>query len=263
MTNSAVAQLNAALLAELFHRPITLIQNSTSSLLTDLWQCALDKMNWRISEPVIKAFPAIYDALTSPHKQRVVVVAHSQGTIIAAVILRLLEQITRREPQGGEPVPAASLAPPEFIFPDDAPLRAEEFAPLRERDLAKLELYCFATCASVMAHLRPTNTAGRAVPYMEHFGNENDIVARLGMLAPYAGKRKIHIEGPRYLHPGAWGHLLNEHYLYPIAGAQRSGRRRGGKGTAAPFVPLVSAEGVVKPAPRLFGYINGGIPAET
>src|SRR4051794_4717214 len=55
MTNDGVAQLNAALLAELFHRPITLIQNSTSSLLTDLAQCALDKMNWRITEPVVKA----------------------------------------------------------------------------------------------------------------------------------------------------------------------------------------------------------------
>ena len=95
MTNDAVAQLNAALLAELFHRPITLIQNSTSSLLTDLFQCALDKEGWRITEPVTKALPAIYDALKDDQKERVVVVAHSQGTIIAAVVLRLLKLLTR------------------------------------------------------------------------------------------------------------------------------------------------------------------------
>ena len=155
MTNDAVAQLNAALLAELFHRPITLIENSTSSLLTDLLQCALDKMNWRLTEPVVKALPALYDALASPYKRRVVLVAHSQGTIVAAVLLRLLKQITRREPRPGEPTPAASYAPPEFIFPDGAVLDAADFAPLAERDLAKLEIYCFATCANVMTYLRP------------------------------------------------------------------------------------------------------------
>ncbi len=128
MTNDAVAQLNAALLAELFHRPITLIQNSTSSLLTDLAQCALDKMNWRVTEPVVKAFPAIYDALTSPDKQRVVLIAHSQGTIVAAVLLRLLKKITRAMAVApGGPVAAAAYAPPEFIFPERRAARRRRF----------------------------------------------------------------------------------------------------------------------------------------
>jgi hypothetical protein len=262
MTNDAVAQLNAALLAELFHRPITLIQNSTSSLLTDLWQCALDKMNWRITEPVVAAFPALYDALVSPHKQRVVLLAHSQGTIVAAALLRLLKLITQREPQPGEPVAAAAYAPPEFIFPDDTPLNAADFAPLQESQLAKLEIYCFATCASVMTHLHPPQAGRRAAPHIEHFGNEFDIVARLGMQAPQASRRSIEIAGPRFVRPGAWGHLLNAHYLYPLAAAQRVGRRRGGIGTPAPFVAVRQGGNGAQAIPRLYDYINGGAPQD-
>lgn len=261
MTNDAVAQLNAALLAELFHRPITLIQNSTSSLLTDLAQCALDKMNWRVTEPVVKAFPAIYDALTSPDKERVVLIAHSQGTIIAAVLLQLLKKITRPAVTPGGPMAAAAYAPPEFIFPSDEPLDAADFAPLEESQLAKLEVYSFATCANVVTPLRPAYKKQRSVPYVEHFGNENDIVARLGMLAPNAEARSIQIDGPRFVRLGAWGHLLNAHYLYPILAVQRHGRRRGGAGTAAPFVALGDGREEAT-TPRLYGYINGGTPAD-
>jgi len=260
MTNDAVAQVNAALLAELFHRPITLIQNSTSSLLTDLLQCALDKEGWRITESVTKALPAIYDALKDDQKERVVVIAHSQGTIIAAAMLHLLKQFTRpRLAAAGAPVPAAAYAPPEFVYPDQSPLRLADFAPLEERELAKLELYCFATCANVLTYFRPANGTHLALPYIEHFGNENDIVARLGMQAPDPVRWDIRIDGPRYVRPGAWGHLLNAHYLYPIADAQRLGRLRGGAGSAAPFVGS-DAIGAPPDSPRLFAYINGGSP---
>ena len=254
MTNSAVAQVNAALLAELFHRPITLIQNSTSSLFTDLLQCALDKEGWRVTEPVNKAFPAIYDALKSPYKKRVVMIAHSQGTIIAAVVLRLLKQIIRPH------VAARAAAPPEFIYADDAPVDLRDFDLLEESELAKLEIYCFATCANVMTYYRPADDPDRHLPTMEHFGNENDIVARLGMLAPETQPWGIRIEGPRFMRPRAWGHLLNEHYLYPLADMQRHGRKHGGIGTPAPFVSLNAGEAGI--TPRLYAYINGGIPAD-
>ena len=258
MTDDAVAQVNAALLAELFHRPITLIQNSTSSLLTDLLQCALDKQGWRITEPVTKALPAIYDALKRPDKRRVIVIAHSQGTIIAAAVLQLLKQITRSERKARGLVAPATYAPPEFVYPDQSPLVLTDFAPLTESEFSKLELYCFATCTNVMTHYRPANQGEPALPYLEHFGNERDIVARLGMQAPHAVERGIQIDGPRFVRPGAWGHLLSEHYLYPLADAQRQGRRRGGKGGAAPFV---AADAAQQPAtPRLYAYINGGTP---
>ena len=68
MTNDSVAQINSAYLAHLFHRPLTMIQNSTDSLWADLFECALGKEWYRVVEPAIKAFPPIYDALKSPHK---------------------------------------------------------------------------------------------------------------------------------------------------------------------------------------------------
>ena len=258
MTDDSVAQVNAALLAELFHRPITLVQNSTSSLLTDLLQCALDKESWRITEPVTKALPAIYDALKRTDKQRVVLIAHSQGTIIAAAMLRLLGQITQAEPtRRAALAPAAAMAPPEFVYPDQTPLNLADFVPLTAHELGKLEIYCFATCASVMTYPLVATGERAPVPYLEHFGNEHDLVARLGMQAPQPAARGIQIDGSQFVRPGAWGHLLSEHYLYPLADAQRQGRRRGGRGGAAPFVPL----GDDLAPPRLYAYLNGGTPA--
>jgi hypothetical protein len=177
------------------------------------------------------------------------------------VLLQLLKKITRRELGAGAPMAAAAYAPPEFIFPSDEPLNAADFAPLEESQLAKLEIYSFATCANVVTYLRPPEKVRRAVPYIEHFGNEYDIVARLGMQAPNAEARHIQIDGPRFVRLGAWGHLLNVHYLYPLAEVQRHGRRRGGTGTAAPFVALGDGHSG-STTPRLYEYINGGVPAD-
>ena len=83
-------------------------------------------------------------------------------------------------------------------------------------------------------------------------------MARLGIQAPHAAERGIQIDGPRFVRPGAWGHLLNEHYLYPLADSQRRGRRPGGRGGSAPFAPADAAESTA--TPRLYAYINGGSP---
>ena len=102
------------------------------------------------------------------------------------------------------------------------------------------------------------------MPWIENFGNENDIVARLGMLAPRPEHWGIGIDGPRYEHRGAWGHMLNEHYLHAIERCQKHGRRPGGDGTSAPYElvgqPSAGSVEEAEQAPRLFSYINGGIP---
>lgn len=260
MTNSAVAQLNAAHLSWLFHRPVTLLQNATAGLIVDLLQCAVGKQWRRITEPAVKAMPAIYDALKRRDKQRVVVIAHSQGTIIMATVLGLLCSLTRPAgPMRGQRAARVAQAPPEFIYPSDAPIDLRDFAPLEEAELAKMEVYCFATCADEMRWFRPPAPGRRPVPWIEHFGNEHDVVARLGMLAPQAARHGIHIDGVRWRRAAAWGHLLDEHYLYPIEQAQRQGRKRGGRGGAAPFAAL-GAPAATAP-PRLYAYINGGEPA--
>ncbi|MFN8446179.1 MAG: hypothetical protein U0175_35645 [Caldilineaceae bacterium] len=266
MTNSAVAQINAAYLAYLFHRPITLVQNATSSLWLDLLQCAIGKQWRKITEPAVKAMPAIYDALKDKSKERVVVIAHSQGTIVMATVLDLLYQITKRQKHLKEELLSARAAAlpyasPVFVYPDEEPLNLGDFEPLTEKELGKLEVYSFATCANAMSWFRPPSKQSPPIPWIEHFGNEQDLVARLGMIAPNLERHPIFIDGPRYMRKGAWGHLLNEHYLYPIEQQQRKGRKHGGQGNPAPFEllpvsgPIAEQIGAM---PRLYTYLNGG-----
>ena len=83
-----------------------------------------------------------------------------------------------------------SFAPPEFVYPDEMPLDMDEFEPLEEAELAKLEIYGFANCANTMRYYRPPVEGQKPIPWIESFGNQHDLVARLGMLAP---------------HPARWG----------------------------------------------------------
>ena len=262
LTNPAVAQLNAAHLASLFHRPITLLHNATAGLLVDLAQCAVGKQWRRITEPAVKVLPALYDALKRPDKQRVVVIAHSQGTLIMATALDLLYALTTPAPADRR-LRGGRGAAPVVIPASDQPLHLEDFEPLQPTELAKLEVYCFATCANQLRWYRAPAPGRPPLPWLEHFGNERDLVARLGLLAPAAAQHGIQIDGPSWVRPGAWGHLLGEHYLYPIEQLQRPGRKRGGIGGAAPFRRLAEGGPLDSPSdgvPRLYAYLNGGQP---
>ena len=263
MTDDYLAQVNAAFVSYLFHRPVTLIQNSTDSFVIDMLQCMIGKEWAQMTEPVIKAFPVIYDALKSPQKRKVLVIAHSQGTIIIANVLRLLYALVRQPPAAMLEAleVAAEYAGPEFVYPDQFPIDLDDFEQLEEEELAKLEIYCFATCANVLTYYK-SEEGRRPLPWIEHYGNEYDIIARLGMLAPSPNAREIQIEGPRYVRKNAWGHFLNEHYLFSVEEKQKKGRKHGGDGTADPFelanpssLPAQDGHG-----PRLYEYINGGSP---
>jgi len=182
-----------------------------------------------------------------------------------ATALDLLYALTERPASGprrrGAPAGEAAVAGPAapVVIPaSDQPLHLEDFEPLTLAELSKLELYCFATCANQMRWFQPPAGGRGPVPWLEHFGNENDLVARLGLLAPEAAQQGIQIDGAHWIRPGAWGHLLDEHYLYPIELMQRPGRRRGGMGGAMPF--RRPADGNRAAAPRLYSYINGGQP---
>jgi len=256
LTDKDVAQVNADYLADLFHRPVKMLQNSTDGFVEDLAKCADEKTFRRIGEASTVSFPALYDALKDASKQRVVLIAHSQGTLISAVMLRLIELIyvpdgraRRRRPIGA----AARKA----VRDAGVGLDMEDFEPLTTDELARLELYCFANCATQMRYV----DAKRRIPWIESFGNQYDIVARLGVLAPAPRKRGIVIDGPRYERKRAWGHLLNRHYLRAIDHRQRTGNKLGPvDDTAEPFVLLDPAAWPDELQPRLFRYINGGEP---
>jgi hypothetical protein len=240
-TDETVARLNARYLVDLFHRPLTVVHNATNSLGLDLLECVVGK-GWDImTEPALRALPEIVAALESPARRRVVVVCHSQGTIIMANVLRALVDERAREPldQARERLKAAPDRP--------------RFAPVRgvvdPKCLKKLEIYAFATCADTMCHVPESGRTrkGNPIPWIEHFANEYDLVARLGVLAPDMSSWGIRIDGELYRRPDAWGHLLNEHYLAPMEAHLN--------GAGGSFVP-VRQTGV----PRLYGYAAGASP---
>lgn len=282
MTNDSVAQLNAAFISDLFHRPVTIIQNSTQSLFVDLTECAFGKVwknEWRdVQEASAKAFPPLYDALKSPSKKKVVVIAHSQGTIIMSVVLAMLKSKTiaagtfqqtavSTEAAAEAEQPFSMLAPsgyagPEIVFPYQGDLDADDFEPLDIDELAKLEIYCFANCANTMTYFAAPSIGRNPIPWIENFGNEYDIVARLGMLAPDQEHTGIAIDGPIYMKRNAWGHMLNEHYLKEIERAQRVRLKKGGQGrnNTSPYRQVGIDPNIVPQTPRLYAYINGGAP---
>lgn len=244
LTNRDVAKINARLLARLFHRPMTVIHNSTNSAPVDLLESAVGK-TWQVmTEPAKVAYPLLLEALKDKAKERVIVICHSQGTIIMANLLRALTQ-------------------PKFfrwLFSKQAGAdsgQADLRFPRRPRKqwLSKLEIYAFSNCADQMTYLPGSIRSAQAsrVPWIESFGNEFDAVARFGMLAENKEEHGIQIDGSLFIRRRAWGHLLNEHYLFAIQDhlSQPS--------TPEPFT-LLPTDGAGAKRPRLYDYFAGHRP---
>ena len=274
-TNEDVAKLNGAYLAHLFHRPVTVIQNATNSWPVDLFECAIGKGfkddpdsadHKTMTEPAWRATAAILEALNAEQTHRVVVIAHSQGTIILANVLRAVAKALRSK-QARQKRPrwhpftnelmGQVKTDTEIMLRNNLAHSLSEFARGGSHEalqrLRKLEIYTFANCADKMRYVYP----GLQVPYMEHFANEQDIVARLGILSPLRdGERPlIEIDGTVFEQKAAWGHLLNEHYLNPIDDYLYPGERRYRR-EQDPY----PGAGQQPQKPRLYKYFHGKRP---
>lgn len=276
-TDYDVVILNAEYLWKLFRRPLTVLHNFTRGVVPDLAACAVGKEWDQITESAAVAFPPVYAALKNELCERLILLAHSQGTILAAVILALLERL--------HPPIHARIAAKAEVWPEHAVARKlaarwdfERSMRTRRRDnntratlpsfewpghgrrqpetvtveeLQKLELYCFANCATEMVPVTFGGAKRVPMPWIESYGNEKDIVARLGVLANATGPGSVHIGGDRYRRDAAWGHLLNAHYLYPMTEARNSGD---------PLAGLLSLNGNHSSSPRLFDYLDAKSP---
>jgi hypothetical protein len=242
-TDRSVVLLNARYLHHLFGRPLTILHNFTRGILADLAASAVGKEWDQVTESAAVFFRPIHAALKNPAFERVIVIGHSQGTILSAVIVHLLKGLLpalHRKWVSGSPV-----APEHAVARRVATRWAPRPEPVSLDELRKLELYCFANCAS---HMTDVRIAGVTAPgWIESYGNEKDIVARLGVLAPTQGSGGVHISGDRYERVGAWGHLLNAHYLCPMMKSRERGESAGG---------LTPGQGNVSMVPRLFGYLK-------
>lgn len=276
-TNEDVARFNATYIAHLFHRPVTVVQNATNSWAVDLFECVIGKGfkndpdsadRKTMTEPAWHATAAILEALNASQTQRVIVIAHSQGTIIAANVLRAIAKALQSElTQQKNPrwhrftnklmgkvdtetqkILRNNLAHSLSVFARGGTVKAQQ-------KLRKLEIYTFANCADKMRYVYPA----RRLPYMEHFANEYDMVARLGILSPlrHGPRPLIEIDGPVFEQKGGWGHLLNEHYLTPIDQHLYPASNR----STRPDSPYIK-DGQRARYPRLYEYFHGKQPSK-
>lgn len=244
-TNDGLARINAQYLALVFRRPFTIIQNATDSILIDLAEAVVGKAWQVMTEASAKAYPFICEALREPSKKRVVVICHSQGTIIMANVLRALvdEEFRCILFEEGSKIKAPGRKAPHLKALDDP------------GQLRKLEIYTFANAADVMRFAPDLKTAaGHPAPYMEHFANEFDLVGRTGVLAPRKEKWGVRIDGDIFRRAGAWGHCLNLHYLMGIRRHLEEPEKE-----KNPYVPWESGNGKGK-RPRLYAYYDGQTP---
>jgi hypothetical protein len=80
-------QQNVDLLAETFGRPIFAIHNRTYGVLGDLFECILQRAFNLFTEESRVCYEYIKSYCTDPHVKKVVLIAHSQGCIMASQIL--------------------------------------------------------------------------------------------------------------------------------------------------------------------------------
>jgi hypothetical protein len=205
-TDKELLLLNGRYLAKLFRRPVELIYNPTEGPFSDLLECVLGRTFDFVSSPAEYALERLSIALSNPEKERVVLIGHSQGGIIVSnVVAGLIERF------GGD----------------------------RTR-LGKLEVYTFAAACDHVRTDPELDTPTRHVPFVEHFANTGDLVARLGVL-----QGELPIEGRVYTRDKP-GHFLNTHYLREIERQQA--------------YTWHDEHGTPHRDARLYQYLDGGTP---
>jgi hypothetical protein len=281
--NKEIVRINSSFLSHLFHRPLTVLQTSTESLPLDLYESVMAKGTFGssakstvINEPSLKATITILSAITQIDIDRVVVLAHSTGTLVLANAIQAIQMAIAQKTKLADASLSQKnnlLAAKKIVNKIAVGARTEHEQALRDQlvhelchyyqciekektdQLKKLEIYTFANCAEKMKYV----TDGRHYPRFEHFANERDIIARLGILSPLlndADGAFVNLDGPIYIRKGALGDLLNEHYLYEIHKYLASGM----SADANPYRLQSKRSSNARQIPRLYQYFKGGKP---
>ncbi|KAL8840490.1 MAG: hypothetical protein Q9176_003816 [Flavoplaca citrina] len=197
-TGSSGLQTNIDCLSCLFGRQVLGIHNRSWGIFGDILECLLQRCLSYKTLDVRVACEIIKEYLVDTKVENLVLVAHSQGGIIASLVVdtMLME------------------------LPDDI--------------VGKLEIYTFGSAASHF-HNPPTSSCGATpssstrstvIPYIEHYANEYDMVPRWGVL--YAISKLLHnrYAGNVFIRDKATGHLFVDHYLGPIFPVRKRGESK-------------------------------------
>lgn len=161
-------------LRTIFHRNIDIFYNSSDSLIPDLFEAFLNKSTDLFTEASWKLFLCILSMLFDPTIHKLIIIGHSQGTILLSSILQKLKEIGIEK---------------------------------NKSYLQKIEFYLFSNCASSTKYIDKK----RRLPYIENISNENDFVSRLGQLSNR--KDCIDIDGKEIILNDCSGHLFGANYL--------------------------------------------------
>jgi len=190
-TPKNIAERNCVKLNKLFHQKIHLVHNPTDSVLFDLLECIMGKTGllaplelWfdaHITDRLVKSVANHIEKAHAMGKKRVVLIAHSQGTIITS---NALKELGKKD--------AAFL--------------------LKMKNT--LEVYNFANCAHQtpdqnVKYLENIHNQGDVVAWL-------GVLFPMKKWWPDAYNNTIDIRGSNVNQPGFWGHMLNTHYLTPM-----------------------------------------------
>lgn len=160
-------------LEQLFQRPITGILNRTLGPFVDLLECILQRDARYSTRDVREGYDVIRTALLDPAKARVILLSHSQGGIIASLIVdRLLAEL------GGVYMQKLEV----YTFA----CAANHFANPQRGSTASIGGGSSATpAASALVSASAGSSSGilRTLRHVEHFANGRDPVSQIGVLA--------------------------------------------------------------------------------
>uniref|UniRef100_A0A7S3Z8X4 Uncharacterized protein n=1 Tax=Lotharella globosa TaxID=91324 RepID=A0A7S3Z8X4_9EUKA len=181
MNSRPIVEINRKVLKKMFGRPINIFYNQPHSFVYDVIQCYVDKVDSVYTAPSHGLEELVVEVLAKRKDvKKVVILCHSQGSIITSACLRNLRKKVK--------------------------LGKIDLKLIQDR----LEVYSFATCTNSMRYIDDRTQC----PYIEHFCNSRDYVSSLGVGAYPHIKRlcELRFDGPIY-YRDRWGHFLNIHYL--------------------------------------------------
>ncbi|KIW03455.1 hypothetical protein, variant [Verruconis gallopava] len=207
-------QQNVDLLSRTFGRPVFAIHNRTYGVLGDLFECILQRSFNLFTEETRVCYEYVKAYCTDPEVKKVVLIAHSQGCIMASQILDQLYV----------DIPASAVSKLEvYTFGNAAshfnnPLRTMSQTPTIDARDAMDGLFLPTKETGTKPKVKEV-LPERIIPYIEHYCNSEDMVTRWGAL--YSAKQILQNRfcGHIFINDGQSGHMLNQHYLskmFPI-----------------------------------------------
>ena len=252
-------QQNLNLLSETFGRPVQGVHNETWGILGDIVECIIQRAFGFYSKETRIAYEYVKAYCSDPKVKKVVLIGHSQGGIMVSQILDELfmdlpsELVAKlevytfgnaashfnnplRKPVDSTGEYAATLSPSEStslaasvseIPATDSPttmISSTTPLPLSQRAVhtASRSADPSAEPGSLTQSRNFTISPylpHRVIPHIEHYCNSEDMVTRWGVLYSVKNVLGNRFCGHVFIHDGASGHMLNQHYLakmFPI-----------------------------------------------